>query len=211
VIYGRPGYSFGTSLDLTTLDGSNGFKVYHSVTMSFRFGCAVDGRFDLNKDGFHDVMITDEYGPVTDKGTAFIIFGNQNLGAVFDLNTINGVNGVSFTSANTPGRTSMRFVSIDDMNQDGVGDYAITDFGYSGHAGRIYYLLGGNILTPSNAVSILDTLPASKMYGIEHTLINQYLGFHLVKDSQSPQTIIYTGGLNTYYVTTIISNLSAST
>ncbi|RZJ54733.1 MAG: HYR domain-containing protein [Flavobacterium sp.] len=126
VVYGRSG--FPASLDVMTLDGTNGFSVIHS-TKSIQYGRA-NKVGDLNHDGFNDIAFSRNY----------ILFGSSAIPASVDLNNLNGTNG--FTISDT--HLSERFGGIGDFNNDGIDDYV---FLYN--TSYMYVLFGKNTWEPT--------------------------------------------------------------
>ena len=55
VVFGRAS-GFGASLDLASLDGTNGFRL-DGIDAGDQSGCSVAGAGDVNGDGFGDVII----------------------------------------------------------------------------------------------------------------------------------------------------------
>ena len=79
VVFGKKG-GFGKLLDLSTLDGSNGFKV-PPIAGEGPSGKAVSGVGDFNSDGFDDVVIG---APIASpngigSGASYVIFGGVNI------------------------------------------------------------------------------------------------------------------------------------
>ncbi|HZJ17758.1 MAG TPA: integrin alpha, partial [Chthoniobacteraceae bacterium] len=75
VIFGRAG-GFGASVALSSLDGTNGFKL-SGVADNDNAGSSVSEAGDVNGDGFGDLVVSalsaDEGG--TNRGTAYVVFG----------------------------------------------------------------------------------------------------------------------------------------
>ena len=92
--------SFGASLDLSTLNGSNGFTL-NGIDASDWSGYSVSGAGDINGDGIDDLIIgayrADPNGD-NEAGESYVVFGQDTVngpgfGANLDLSTLNGSNG----------------------------------------------------------------------------------------------------------------------
>jgi len=127
VIYGQS-EGFSASLDVSTLDGSNGF-VINGAEASESSGISVSGVGDVNNDGVDDLVIgaylSDANGTF-DAGKSYVVFGNDGgLGSSFDLSTLDGSNGFSISGIG-PRDQSGQFVSgAGDINGDGINDIII--------------------------------------------------------------------------------------
>jgi hypothetical protein len=87
---------FGAGLDLSALNGSNGFAI-NGIAAYDDSGRSVSSAGDVNGDGFDDLIIgarrADPNG-LLDAGQSYVVFGsNSGFGAGLDLSTLNGSNG----------------------------------------------------------------------------------------------------------------------
>ncbi len=83
VVYGKAS-GFGTNIDLSSLDGSNGFKV-SGVAASDASGSAVASAGDLNNDGFSDLIIgapNADPNSNSNAGAAYVVYGQAPDAAV---------------------------------------------------------------------------------------------------------------------------------
>jgi hypothetical protein len=69
VVFGKAG-GFAASLDLSTLDGSNGFQI-NGEAAADRSGYSVSAAGDVNGDGFGDLIIGARYA-----GASYVVFGS---------------------------------------------------------------------------------------------------------------------------------------
>lgn len=101
---------FAANVDVTSLDGSNGFTVNGAAAFD-RLGNSVASAGDVNGDGFDDLFI----------GRS-VIFGKAGgFDAVLELADLTGANGFRITGAGTLDGIS----SAGDINGDGFGDLII--------------------------------------------------------------------------------------
>ncbi|HEY9603393.1 MAG TPA: FG-GAP and VCBS repeat-containing protein, partial [Allocoleopsis sp.] len=120
VVFGKTG-GFSASLDLSSLNGNNGFVINSSGTSSLAG--------DVNGDGINDIIIgnpnADPNG-VTNAGSSYVIFGQAGgFGATLDPSTLNGSNGFVINGINANDRSGKSVSSAGDVNGDGFDDLTI--------------------------------------------------------------------------------------
>lgn len=154
VIFGS-GQPFMSNFDLSTLNGSNGFKIpsIDSLWLTSGDGANVNAAGDINHDGIDDLVIG--YGGVNNgAGQAYVIYGkSEAFNASFDLSSLNGTNGFSINSLKNYGFVGARINTIGDVNADGVDDIMLLalQFGESGENYITSYVIyGSEQLFPSN-------------------------------------------------------------
>lgn len=127
VVYGKE-TGFAASLDLTTLDGADGFQLL-GVDVGDGVGMTVAGAGDVNGDGFGDLIVgadmADPYAGA-DAGESYVLFGAATgFGATVDLSALDGSDGFRIDGA-AAGDASGRAVSAaGDVNGDGLGDLIV--------------------------------------------------------------------------------------
>lgn len=127
VVFGRSG-GFGATLDLGTLNGTNGF-VINGAAAGDATGWSVSAAGDVNGDGRADLIIGALYadpGGRMSAGQAFVVYGrNGGFGASLDLSTLNGTNGFTINGSGAANLTGHSVSAAGDINGDGLGDLII--------------------------------------------------------------------------------------
>jgi len=148
VILGKSG-GFAPALDLSTLDGTNGFRLDGVDALDWS-GFSVSSAGDVNGDGFDDLIIgAPQSGGALRSGQSYVVFGGNFTGGVETqvgnsaANTLAAVNG-SALDVLVGGQGDDILISDggDDVLIGGHGDdvLAISDVNFSGRR----RLLGGN-------------------------------------------------------------------
>ncbi len=161
VVYGRSGIGNGGVIELSSLDGTNGFalngidfsseNIFTDTTVVAR--TSVSGAGDINNDGLDDLIIgaaqADDLGYFDDQ--IYVVFGSSDFAAVFELSDIDGNNGFVLNGLNQGRYSAGLDVSrAGDINNDGVDDLIIGArndrvFGNSGAS----FVVFGKTTTPS--------------------------------------------------------------
>ena len=184
IVYGSMD-GFAEDLDLESLDGSNGFKIFGGIetsTYSY-FGENISGAGDVNGDGINDILIGSMLGQNEftgpNPGIAYVIFGsNAATDPIVDVTAldategfaIGGSSGNFYQSSNGLSYLGSTVSGGGDLNGDGVGDLVVTapGAGDGGHA----YVIYGQSTAPSAAINVFvsrtldDILANSELHSI---------------------------------------------
>jgi Ca2+-binding RTX toxin-like protein len=127
VVFGKAG-GFTASLNLSTLDGVNGFKISGVAANDFS-GCSVASAGDVNGDGFDDLIVGARYADpnsINNAGAGYVVFGKASgFLANLNLSTLNGANGFRLSGVATSDQAGFFVASAGDVNGDGYDDLII--------------------------------------------------------------------------------------
>ncbi|WGM39950.1 hypothetical protein [Caulobacter sp. NIBR1757] len=146
---------FAASINLTGLDGTNGFTITGSSNEFI--GRSVSSAGDINGDGVDDLLIgariADPNG-VYDAGSVFVVFGrNSQTGGVFGgtlaLSGLDGTNGFRIDGLRDRSLTGSTVSAVGDINGDGFTDFALSaQQGGDGWVGQTFIVFGRDGATP---------------------------------------------------------------
>ncbi|MBW4637243.1 MAG: FG-GAP repeat protein [Gloeocapsa sp. UFS-A4-WI-NPMV-4B04] len=138
VVFGNAG-GFDANLDLSTLNGNNGFKINNGINFS---GGNVSEAGDVNGDGFDDIIIGDvvaDPNGQNNAGQSYVVFGKaEGFDANFNLSTLNGNNGFKINGINANDLSGSPISSAGDVNGDSFDDLLSGTRG----AGESYVVFG---------------------------------------------------------------------
>src|SRR5262245_2564535 len=105
---------FPANIDLSSLDGTDGFKLSGSALS------VVASAGDVNDDGFDDLIIgAADLGA----GVSFVVFGKATgFGANFALSTLDGSDGFRLRGEQVLDQAGFSVASAGDVNNDGFAD-----------------------------------------------------------------------------------------
>jgi Ca2+-binding RTX toxin-like protein len=146
VVFGTDS-GFAANIDLSSLDGSNGFKL-SGVAELDQSGRSVASAGDVNGDGFDDLIIgapnADPNGNYS--GASYVVFGKAGgFGANIELSSLDGLNGFTLRGAATFHSSGASVASAGDVNGDGFADVIVGARGSNPHgdnSGASYVLFG---------------------------------------------------------------------
>ena len=148
VVFGTSG-GFAASLDLSALDGSNGF-ILNGIDRSDQSGYSVSSAGDINGDGFDDIIIGAIYAAPNGNygaGESYVVFGQSGgFTASFDLSSLDGSNGFVLNGIDGGDDSGDSVSSAGDVNGDGFDDIIIgarvADSYGNGRPGESYVVFG---------------------------------------------------------------------
>ncbi|VEP11265.1 hypothetical protein H1P_10050 [Hyella patelloides LEGE 07179] len=121
---------FDRELNVSDLDGSNGFKLSGIEASGDQLGSSVSNAGDVNGDGIDDVIIgasrADSEDSSNDQGEAYVIFGRSNgFDSELNVNALDGSNGFTIPGIDDEGDLGSSVSSAGDINGDGIEDLIV--------------------------------------------------------------------------------------
>jgi len=174
IVFGKESLELDT-VDLTMLDGTNGFQMEADGLNDIGLSMA---SADLNDDQFSDIVIGFNHVNTALVGRVHVLFGSdQPFASSIDLETVDGTDGVILTAGAAGDYTGYE-VSVGDINADGVDDIITSaplfDFTGRDDAGQAYVIYGQN---QSWSASIdLSSLTANQGFAFNGELSVEYAG-----------------------------------
>ncbi len=193
VVFGAPGVGAGGTLELSSLDGANGF-VINGIDAYDWSGTSVSSAGDVNGDGIDDLVIG-AYHPFTysngsSSGNSYVVFGAPGVGAggTLELSSLNGANGFVINGIDAHDHSGRSVSSAGDVNADGIDDILIAavlaDPNGNG-SGESYVVFG------APGVGAGGTLELSSLNGANGFVING-----IDADDHSGSCVSYAGDVN---------------
>ena len=126
VVFGRGG-GFSSTLNLSRLNGRNGFRIGGAVAYDFS-GSSVSSAGDINGDGFDDLIIgapgADPNG--NSSGSSYVVFGRDGgFSSTLNLSRLNSSNGFRIDGLAFDDRSGSSVSHVGDINGDGLDDLII--------------------------------------------------------------------------------------
>jgi hypothetical protein len=148
VIFGKAG-GFPKKLNLSTLDGTNGFRMI-GANVHDHAGGSVSDAGDVNGDGFGDIIVGAPYSDANgeDSGSSYVVFGKaEPFSAGIDLSALDGDSGFAIRGATIYDRAGSSVGNAGDVNGDGIDDVIVgarRAFFYDGggQTGAAYVIFG---------------------------------------------------------------------
>ena len=170
-------------LDLSSLDGTNGFTLT-GIDAGDQSGFSVSSAGDINGDGYDDLIIgargvgsvQGEYDMIPGPGEAYVVYGGATgADLVLDRSTLDGTNGFTLTGIDAYDQSGYSVSSAGDVNGDGYDDLIIGAIGASpngdNEAGETYIVYGG--ASAPGTGGVLDLLGLDGTNGFILTGINR--------------------------------------
>ena len=111
IVFGLDDYD--GNLDISTLDGTNGFTVENTVSLSGTGG-------DVNQDEFDDLIFVSNSNPVN-----YVVYGQSEFEPELDLNTLASGEGFTITEEGSSESDRLTSAFSKDINGDGIDDIVI--------------------------------------------------------------------------------------
>ena len=143
VVFGKA-LGFDAVIDLSNLDGNNGFRM--DGVANDRSGFAVSGAGDVNGDGFDDVIVGAPYAEPNGfmSGSSYVVLGRSSFDAELDFSSLEDGKSVRL-DGNERDRSGISVSGAGDVNGDGFDDLIVgadnADSNGSG-SGASYVLFG---------------------------------------------------------------------
>ncbi|MBP6056954.1 MAG: FG-GAP repeat protein [Nitrosomonas sp.] len=124
VVFGQAA-GFSAALNLSSLDGNNGFRLDGAATYD-RSGISVSDAGDVNGDGFADVIVGAAGPNGNYSGSSYVVFGKaSSFDATIDLSILDGSNGFRLDGVAELDQLGTSVSSAGDVNGDGFGDVIV--------------------------------------------------------------------------------------
>lgn len=190
VVFGQSS-GFATNINLSALDGGNGFAIAGSV-LADQLGFRVSSAGDINHDGVDDLIVSASQADpnnVTNAGAAYVVYGHSgSFGSVLEVSTLTGGNGFRIAGANSGDRVGRSLSAAGDINGDGIDDVII---------GANY--ADPNSLSDSGAAYVVFGQSSGFASNVDLSALNGNNGFRLAggaSDDQAGQAVAAAGDVN---------------
>ena len=153
VVYGTTD-GFGDTLDLNTINGSNGVRLL-GVESGSNTGVSVSDAGDVNGDGIDDIIVGASSVVVDGAfgaGEAYVVFGSAGgFDDDIDLAALDGTNGFRLQGSDF-GFTGLSVSGAGDLNNDGFDDILVGG-PFANSAGESYVVYGRQTFAPNTDVA----------------------------------------------------------
>ena len=145
MVFGRAGLGSTGSLELSSLNGTNGFAL-NGEAVGDNSGYSVASAGDVNNDGIADIAIGAPgiYGSNSAAGKSYVVFGRAGLGSSgsLTLSSLNGTSGFVLRGEMEGDQSGNSVASAGDVNEDGIADLVIGAPNANSFAGKSYVVFG---------------------------------------------------------------------
>ena len=145
VVFGKA-TGFSAVMDLSILDGKNGFRLNGSE--GDRSGLSVSNAGDVNGDGFDDVIVGARVGDSNRyaSGSSYVVFGKASgFSAAMNLSSLDGINGFRLDGETAYDYAGYLISTAGDVNGDGFDDVIVGAWGADSNgdsSGSSYVVFG---------------------------------------------------------------------
>lgn len=170
VVFGKDDWSDNPTPDITSPDGTNGFKLVGTEGYS---GFSVSSAGDVNGDGFDDLIVLAPfaYNERYELGQSYVVFGKSNWTETpaLDLGSLDGINGFRLSPIDVRYSAGHLVSNAGDFNGDGFDDLIIGAPYGAGDSGESYVVFGKQSWagTPSLDLAALDGENGVALVGIK--------------------------------------------
>ncbi|PZD70685.1 Bifunctional hemolysin/adenylate cyclase [Acaryochloris thomasi RCC1774] len=205
VVFGHS--SFGSILNLSDLNGSNGFTI-NGISVYDNFGNSVSSAGDVNGDGLDDIIIgapNADPNEIRLAGESYVVFGRSSFESNLNLSDLNGSNGFTINGISPFDESGFSVSSAGDVNGDGIDDIIVgaphpTNVGE--YSGESYVIFG--------STSFESTVNLSDLNGSNGFTINGISPFDESGFSVSSAGDVNGDGLDDIIIGAPSSNLSST-
>ncbi|ELS05629.1 VCBS repeat-containing protein, partial [Xenococcus sp. PCC 7305] len=156
---------YPAAIELSELDGSNGFVLNGSNELLSFSGRSVSNAGDINEDGIADIIIGA-------RRTGYLVFGGSSVGSsgTIELTELNGSDGFIINVNGSVNADSIKVSNAGDINGDGIADLIIGENSFNiNQRGRSYVVFGGSGVGSSGTLALgaLDGSNGFALNGID--------------------------------------------